>query len=251
MVGDGMKTNSILVIIPTYREYDNLCEFTQKLRAACPEASLLIVDDASGDGAPAWVRSQPQFEKDLFLIERPAKFGLATAYLDGFRWALARPFEFIVQMDADISHDPAAIPGLLQAAAEADLVLTSRYLPGGLIRNWPKRRLLLSRSAAQYVRLLTRMPFTDPTGGFKCWRRDLLEKFDFAEIQSTGYGFQIEMTHIAWRLGARIVEIPIVFEGRHAGLSKMSGPIAREAFWEVIRLALRGKGSGPVGTGAS
>jgi len=248
MAGGNMKTNSILVIIPTYREYDNLCEFTQKLWSAQPKASLLIVDDASGDGTPAWVKSQPQFGKELFLIERPAKLGLGTAYLDGFRWALTRPFEFIVQMDADLSHDPAAIPQLLAAAAEADLVLTSRYLPGGGISNWPRRRLLLSRSAACYVQLLTRMPFTDPTGGYKCWRRSLLEKFDFAEIESTGYGFQIEMTHIAWRLGARIVEVPIVFEGRHAGLSKMSGPIAREAFWEVIRLAFSGKGPGQGGT---
>jgi dolichol-phosphate mannosyltransferase len=241
MAGGGMTNKSILVIIPTYREYDNLGEFTHELWVAFPGASLLVVDDASQDGTPGWVQSQPQFGRQLFLLERPAKLGLATAYLDGFRWALGKPYDLIVQMDADLSHDPASIATLVDASREADLILGSRYLNGVRVLNWPIGRLVLSLSAAHYVRLLTGMPFTDPTSGYKCWRRELLEKFDFTKIRSTGYGFQIEMTHIAWRLGARIVEAPIIFEGRRAGLSKFSGPIAREAFWRVLRLACQGR----------
>lgn len=237
-----MKPKSILVVTPTYREFENLEEFTQALWASCPTAHCLIVDDASGDGTPEWVRRHEANGKSLFLIERPGKQGLASAYLTGFQWALEREYDVIVQMDADLSHDPASVLDLLMAeGAGADLVLGSRYLDGVRVLNWPLQRLCLSVAAGQYVRWVTGMPFTDPTGGFKCWRRSLLEAFDFSAIRSNGYAFQIEMTHTAWRLGATVTEVPIIFEDRHAGDSKMSSSIAREAVWEVLRLGLKGR----------
>lgn len=237
-----MKPKSILVVTPTYREFDNLEEFTNALWASCPTAHLLIVDDASGDGTPQWVRNQEQFGKSLFLIERSGKQGLASAYLNGFSWALERDYDVIVQMDTDLSHDPASVPDLLLAeSGGADLVLASRYLNGVRVLNWPLERLCLSVMAAHYVKIVTGMPFTDPTGGFKCWRRELLQAFDFSAIRSNGYSFQVEMTHTAWRLGAEIAEVPIIFEDRHAGDSKMSSSIAREAVWQVLRLGLKGR----------
>lgn len=238
-----MKSKSILVVTPTYREFDNLEEFTRALWSACPTAHLLVIDDASGDGTPEWVCEHEAFEKSLFLIERPGKQGLASAYLTGFKWGLECGYDVIAQMDADLSHDPSSLVDLLFAQNNgADLVLASRYLDGVRVLNWPLKRLCLSVAAAQYVRIVTGMPFTDPTGGYKCWRRELLSAFDFSKIRSNGYAFQIEMTHIAWRLGANIVEVPIIFEDRHAGASKMSAQIAREAVWQVLRMGLkRGK----------
>ena len=237
-----MKPKSILVVTPTYREFDNLEEFTSALWASCPTAHLLVVDDASGDGTPEWVRNHAHFGESLFLIERPGKQGLASAYLSGFSWALERDYDVIVQMDADLSHDPASVPDLLLAeSGGADLVLASRYLDGVRVLNWPLERLCLSVMAAHYVKIVTGMPFTDPTGGFKCWRRDLLHAFDFSAIRSSGYSFQVEMTHTAWRFGAEIAEVPIIFEDRHAGDSKMSSSIAREAVWQVLRLGVKGR----------
>lgn len=237
-----MKPKSILVVTPTYGEFDNLEEFIHALWEWCPTAHLLVVDDASGDGTPAWLKQQPEFDRALFLIERPGKQGLGSAYLQGFKWALEREYDVIVQMDADLSHDPASLPDLLLAENQgADLVLGSRYINGVRVLNWPLERLCLSVAAAHYVRLITGMPFTDPTGGYKCWRRELLTAFDFSCIRSTGYAFQIEMTHTAWRLGAEIVDVPIIFEDRQAGTSKMSAGIAREAVWEVLRLGLKGR----------
>jgi dolichol-phosphate mannosyltransferase len=238
-----MKPKSILVVIPTYSEVDNLVELTQAIQMSCPTAHVLLVDDASGDGTPEWVRGQPDYEQSLFLIERPGKRGLASAYLSGFQWGLDEGYDVIVQMDADLSHDPASIPDLLfEENKGSDLVLGSRYLDGVRVLNWPLNRLFLSVGAAQYVRWMTRMPFTDPTGGFKCWKRELLEAFDFGDVHSSGYAFQIEMTHTAWRLGAQIAEVPIIFEDRRAGSSKMTGRIAREAVWQVLRLGLKGRG---------
>jgi dolichol-phosphate mannosyltransferase len=202
---------------------------------------VLIVDDYSGDGTPDWTKAQPEYDQKLFLIQRPGKQGLGSAYFQAFGWALEKNYDYIVQMDADLSHDPHQIPELIDLARNgADLVLASRYLQGVRILNWPLRRLLLSKCASLYVRAFTGMPVTDPTGGFKCWRRELLKRFDFGWIRSTGYGFQIEMSFIAWKLGARIVEVATIFEGRHAGSSKMSPDIAREAFWLVLRLAFSG-----------
>lgn len=237
-----MKPKSILVVTPTYGEFDNLEEFTRAIWASCPTAHLLVVDDASGDGTPGWIMQQPEFGKTLFLIERPGKQGLGSAYLHGFKWALERDYDAIVQMDADLSHDPTSLPDLLFAQNNgADLVLGSRYINGVRVLNWPLNRLCLSVAAAHYVKLITGMPFTDPTGGYKCWRRELLAAFDFSQVRSTGYAFQIEMTHTAWRLGAEIDEVPIIFEDRQAGTSKMSSGIAREAVWQVLRLGLKGR----------
>ncbi len=231
-----------LVVVPTYGEYDNLKELTERIWDQIKNASVLIVDDASGDQTPAWVRNHPLYEQQLFLIARSAKLGLGTAYREGFRWGLQRAYQIMVQMDADLSHDPAAIPPMLDENEKGnDLVLASRYFKGVRVLNWPIGRLFLSMAAAQYVKLITRLPFTDPTGGFRSWRRELLGKFDFTRIRSNGYSFQIEMLYIAWSLNAAITEIPIIFEERHAGSSKMSEQIAREACWEVLRLGLQGK----------
>ncbi|HSI84459.1 MAG: polyprenol monophosphomannose synthase [Candidatus Methylacidiphilales bacterium] len=236
-MGDSDLT---LVIIPTYRERENLVEVTERLWKTDESLHLLIVDDASGDGTPEWIRQHPRFSTSLFLMERDGKQGLATAYLQGFQWALARPYQRVVQMDADLSHDPAMLPVMLaELTRDCDLVLGSRYINGVRVLNWPISRLLLSLFAAQYVRTLTRMPMTDPTGGFKCFRRNVLEKLPLTHVRSTGYAFQVEITYIAWRLGFRIREIPIVFEDRHAGTSKMSQSIAREAIWRILCLAFK------------
>ena len=233
------------IVVPTYHELENLPRFTERLWSAVPEAKLLLVDDNSGDGTPAWVKSHPQYGKALFLLERSGKLGLGTAYLAGFAWVIQRqasePCSAVVQMDADLSHDPKAVPELLQALESgSDLVLATRYRDGVRVTNWPLRRLMLSLGAGQYVRWVTGMPFTDPTGGFKAFRPDKLANLDLSQIHSDGYAFQIEVTHMAWRLGWKITEVPIIFEDRHAGVSKMSGRIVREAVWRVPWLALRG-----------
>ena len=233
------------IVVPTYRERDNLPRFTWRLWHAVPDARLLLVDDASGDGTPEWVRAQPKFGSQLFMLERAGKLGLASAYLDGFAWVLKRhaeePCSAIVQMDADLSHNPDALPEFLQALeGGADLVLATRYREGVRVTNWPLYRLLLSLGASKYVKFITGMPFTDPTGGFKAFRPDKLATLDLSQVKSGGYAFQIEVTYMAWRLGWKIEEVPIVFEDRYAGKSKMSARIVREAIWRVPWLAARG-----------
>jgi len=241
---------SPFVVVPTFHELANLPRFSERLWDAVPDARLLLVDDASGDGTPAWVRAHPRYDRSLFLLERAGKLGLGTAYVDGFSWVLQRhasePCSAVVQMDADLSHDPKSVPDLLRALeAGSDLVLATRYRDGVRVTNWPLRRLLLSLGAGQYVKWITGMPFTDPTGGFKAFRPDKLATLDLSQIHSDGYAFQIEVTHMAWRLGWKITEVPIVFEDRHAGISKMSGHIVREAVWRVPWMALRGCCSRP------
>lgn len=231
------------IVVPTYREMANLPGFTEAVWRAQPAARILIVDDASGDGAPAWIKAHAAYGRALFLIERAGKLGLGSAYLDGFRWLRSRtePIAAVVQMDADFSHDPESIGDFLKAIEEgADLVLATRYRHGVRVTNWPLSRLLLSMMAASYVRLITRMPFTDPTGGFKAFRPEKLAQLDLDRIKSDGYAFQIEVTHAAWQMGWKIVEVPITFEDRHAGTSKMSAAIVREAVWRVPWMALRG-----------
>jgi dolichol-phosphate mannosyltransferase len=240
---------SPFVVVPTYHELENLPRFTERLWAAVPDARLLLVDDASGDGTPAWVKSHPRYNKSLFLLERAGKLGLGSAYLAGFSWVVERnrtePCGAVVQMDADLSHDPNSVPELLHAIdAGSDLVLATRYRDGVRVTNWPLHRLILSMGAGMYVRCITGMPFTDPTGGFKAFRADKLAALDLTRIHSDGYAFQIEVTHTAWRQGWKISEVPIVFEDRVAGVSKMSGRIVREALWRVPWMALRGYGSG-------
>ena len=167
------------------------------------------------------------------------KSGLGRAYIAGFKWALERDYEFVFELDGDFSHNPDDIPMFLEAARDADLVLGSRYLNGIRIINWPLSRLMLSKAAAKYVKIITGMPFTDPTGGFKCFRRRTLQCLDLESVRSNGYSFQIEMTHKVWRQRMRIVEVPIIFTDRYQGSSKMSGKIVREALWMVWRLLLQ------------
>ena len=232
------------IVIPTYRELANLPVLTERLWESLPSARLLIVDDRSGDGTPDWVRAHSRFGASLFLIERAEKLGLGSAYVAGFHWVVANrtahPCSAVVQMDADLSHDPAAVKGLLEELNKGfDLVLATRYLGGVRVTNWPLSRLMLSQGAAQYVRLVTGLPVSDPTGGFKVFRPEKLAEMDLRQIHSDGYAFQIEVTYMAWRLGWKISEVPITFEGRVAGTSKMSARIVREAVWRVPWMAVR------------
>ena len=230
---------SAVVVIPTYKERENLPELLDLIWTSSPDLHVLIADDESGDGTPDYLKSRPEFGSRLFLLERRTKEGLARAYLAGFDWALQRPYDYILQMDADLSHDPLDLPRLLEQASKGDdLVLASRYCGGVRVLNWEISRLLLSLGASFYVRVLTRMPFMDPTGGFKCYRAALLRKVVGKRIFSQGYAFQIETLFRAWRLRGRIGEIPIIFGERKNGASKMSGWIALEAVWQVIRISL-------------
>ncbi len=229
----------ILIIIPTFNEAENVREIAAAVFAAAPQAEILFVDDNSPDGTGGLVEAMRQSDPRVHLLTKEQKQGLGRAYLAGFRWALERQYAYIFEMDADFSHNPAEIPAFLKAAERADLVLGSRYLNGIRIINWPLERLILSKAASLYVRLITGLPFTDPTGGFKCFRRSVLEAIDLDRIKSNGYSFQIEMTHTAWKLGFRVVEIPIVFEDRRSGHSKMNPAIVREALGMVVRLKFR------------
>jgi len=228
-----------IVIVPTYKERDNLPELLELIWKNSPELHVLISDDHSGDGAPEYLKGRPEFGTRLFLLERQAKVGLARAYLAGFDWALQQSYDYVLQMDADLSHDPLDLPRLLEQAVKGDgLVLASRYYHGVRVLNWEISRLLISLGASFYVRVLTRMPFMDPTGGFKCYHADLLRKIVRKKIQSQGYAFQIETLFWAWILGGKITEVPIIFGQRKNGASKMSGGIAVEASWQVLRISL-------------
>jgi dolichol-phosphate mannosyltransferase len=230
---------SAIVVIPTYKERDNLPDLLDLIWKGGSDIHVLIADDYSGDGTPEYLKSKPEFGSRLFLLEREGKSGLARAYLAGFDWALQRPYDYVLQMDADLSHDPVDLIKLLEQAYQGDdLVLASRYFQGVRVLNWEINRLLLSLGASFYVRVLTRMPFMDPTGGFKCYRADLLRRIVAKTIRSQGYAFQIETLFWGWMLGGRITEIPIIFGQRKNGASKMSGGIAIEASWQVVRIAL-------------
>ncbi len=228
-----------LVIVPTYNERENLAAFVAAVLAALPAAELLIVDDASPDGTGELAEALMRREPRLHLLRRRAKEGLGRAYIAGFRWALGRTYDRVLQMDADFSHNPADLPRLLAATDRADVAIGSRYCGGIRVRNWPLRRLLLSYGAGIYVRLLTRLPVMDPTGGFKCFRREVLAALPLARLSAKGYGFQIETSYAAWRMGFSLEEVPIVFADRKAGASKMSLAITCEALGLVWRLAFR------------
>jgi dolichol-phosphate mannosyltransferase len=228
-----------LIIIPTYDEKDNVGPISRAVLGLLPEANVLFVDDNSPDGTGDLLDKMHDLDPRIHVLHKPEKAGLGRAYIAGFKWALERGYDYIFEMDADFSHDPNELPNFLKAAKDADLVLGSRYVNGIRITNWPMGRLLLSKSASMYVRLLTGMPVTDPTGGFKCYRRAVLEEINLDGIQSNGYSFQVEMTHTAWELGFRIREIPITFVDRRAGYSKMSTKIFKEALWMVWKLAFR------------
>ncbi len=228
----------LLILIPTYNEKNNIAVLVESITRILPQADLLFLDDHSPDGTGAEIERHAARFPQVRVLHRPGKAGLGRAYLAGFRWALERNYAAILCMDADLSHAPEDLPSLVAALADADLVSGSRYLPGGRILNWPPSRRILSRAAALYTRLLSGMPFRDPTGGFNAYRRGLLESLDLASIDSNGYSFQIEMKHRAWMEGFVCREIPITFTERRQGKSKMSPGIVREALWVVWKLVL-------------
>lgn len=226
-----------LVIVPTYNERENIIRLIDAVLGQDPRIEVLVVDDGSPDGTGGLVDERAASDSRVHVLHRPKKMGLGTAYLAGFRWALDREYELVFEMDADFSHDPSHLPQFLESAADADLVLGSRYREGKVtVVNWPMARLMLSYSANIYARLVTGLPLYDATGGFKCFHRKVLEAIDLSDVRSNGYAFQIEMSFRAWRKGFRIVEIPIVFVDRTEGQSKMSKRIVREAIWMVWRL---------------
>lgn len=229
-----------VVIVPTYNEADNIGKLVERVLAQDPRLDILVVDDGSPDGTGKIADRIAAENPRVNAIHRAGKLGLGTAYIAGFRWALARDYAYIFEMDADFSHDPRKLPEFLEAIKNADLVLGSRYQHGQVnVVNWPMSRLFLSYSANIYARAVTGTPVFDATGGYKCFRREVLESIDLSEIQSNGYAFQIEMTFRAWKKGFRVLEIPIVFVDRTEGQSKMSKQIVREAVWMVWRLRWR------------
>jgi dolichol-phosphate mannosyltransferase len=229
-----------LVIIPTYNEINNIRRIVPQVLEQDPRIEVLVVDDGSPDGTGAAADDLAGTDQRVHVLHRPGKLGLGTAYRTGFRWALQRDYEYVFEMDCDFSHDPKHLPQFLGAAVDADLVLGSRYLEGRVtVVNWPMPRLLLSYAANIYARVVTGLRLFDATGGFKCFRRRVLEAIDLEAVGSGGYAFQIEMSFRAARKGFRIVEIPIVFVDRTDGESKMSRAIVREAIWMVWWLRLQ------------
>jgi len=231
--------NPAVVVVPTYNEKDNVQPLVQAIESACPQADVLFVDDNSPDGTGTLIDEIAKRDSRVHVLHRPHKQGLGRAYVAGFQWALQAGYQFMCEMDADFSHDPADLPRLLETAQTADLAIGSRYIGGVRVMNWPMNRLLLSKGAAIYTRAITGLPLHDPTGGFKCFRRAVLEAIDLEAICSNGYSFQIEMSHTAWQLGFKLVEIPIVFVERRAGESKMNKKIVNEARWMVWKLLFR------------
>ena len=232
--------NRTLVVVPTYNERENISPLAQRLLGLPVPVDLLVVDGNSPDGTGEIADELAAKHPQIHVLHQPEKNGLGRAYIAGFKWALERSYEFVFEMDGDFSHNPDDIPAFLKAAENADLVLGSRYSNNGVrVVNWPLQRLMLSRGAGVYVRLITGMPFSDPTGGYKCFRRRALEAIALDDIQSNGYSFQIEMTHRLWRQGIKIDEVPIIFTERVHGQSKITGKIIREAFPMVWKLWLQ------------
>jgi dolichol-phosphate mannosyltransferase len=229
-----------LIVIPTYNERQNIKAIVPLVLSKDPRIHVLVVDDGSPDGTAQEVRGAAKRHRGrVHLLERGAKMGLGTAYVQGFQWGLKRGYRHLLQMDADFSHDPAALPAFLEALGSKDVVVGTRYLGGKVsVVNWPLRRLALSMGASWYVRAVTGLPLSDCTGGFKAWRREVLEAMELDKVRSDGYSFQIEMNYKAWKKGYRLGEIPIIFIDRTEGTSKMSKAIIREAVWRVWALRL-------------
>jgi dolichol-phosphate mannosyltransferase len=227
-----------LVVMPTYNERANLPVIVPAVLAQAPGIHVLIVDDNSPDGTGRLADELAANDERIHVMHRPGKLGLGTAYIAGFKWALERDYEYVFEMDSDFSHNPEHIPQFLEEVQHCDLVLGSRYLKGVTVINWPMSRLLLSYFANKYARFITGLPFSDTTGGFKCYRRKVLDGIDLDAIRSEGYSFQIETTFRAWRKGFKVREIKIIFSDRTEGTSKMSGKIIREAVWRVWMLRL-------------
>jgi dolichol-phosphate mannosyltransferase len=228
-----------LIVIPTYNESVNVRRISEEILSLYPSIHILFVDDNSPDGTGDLIEELRTSYPGIHVLHREGKLGLGTAYIAGFKWALERPYEFIFEMDCDFSHDPKYIAKFLHVISSADLVLGSRYTSGISVINWSLYRVLLSTFATKYVRIITGMPASDATGGFKCFRRTVLEKLDLNAISSNGYSFQIELSYYAWIAGFTIREVPIVFYERAGGTSKMSGKIVREAIIVVWRLFFR------------
>jgi dolichol-phosphate mannosyltransferase len=225
-----------LIVIPTYNEHATVDVILDAIFARNLALDVLVVDDGSPDGTAERVKERAATDPRIKLIERPGKMGLGTAYVAGFKYAIANGYDIVFEMDADYSHDPADLPRLLQKIQDYDFVLGSRYINGISVVNWPLRRLLLSYFASLYTRCVTGMPIHDPTGGFKCFRIEVLKAIDLDRIRSGGYSFQIEMNFKAWKKGFRYIEIPIIFVDRRVGSSKMSRAIVREAVFMVWKL---------------
>jgi len=227
-----------IVIVPTYNEAENIANLIDKIFSVDSNLNILVVDDNSPDGTAEIVKRISEKDPRVHLIKRPGKLGLGTAYIEGFKYALANGYEAIFEMDADFSHNPEDIPRFLDALEDADLVIGSRYLTGVNVINWPLRRLMLSYFANLYTRIITGMPVRDATGGYKCFRAEALKQIDLDKIKTNGYGFQIEMNFRFWAKGFRVKEIPIVFVDRRNGVSKMNKKIILEAVFLVWKLKL-------------
>ena len=245
-----MTASENIIIIPTYNEKENISLIIHAIFKLNEPFDILVIDDGSPDGTAAIVKDlmeREPFAGHLFLVERSGKQGLGTAYITGFKWALDHPkYEYIFEMDADFSHDPADVPRLLEACRDRgnDLAIGSRYISGVNVVNWPMSRVLMSYFASKYVRLVTGIPIHDTTAGFKCYRRRVLATIPLDQIRFKGYAFQIEMKFTTYQLGFKIEEVPVIFVNRRLGESKMSGSIFSEAMWGVIQLkwdALRGR----------
>jgi dolichol-phosphate mannosyltransferase len=227
----------VWLVLPTYNEAENIEPFVEAVRAKLPaSARVLIVDDDSPDGTGDRADRLAELHENVAVLHRRRKEGLGTAYVAGFRRALAAGAGLVLEMDSDFSHDPAYLPRLLAEAERADVVLGSRYVPGGAISDWGPLRRAISRAGSAYARMVLGVDVRDLTGGFKCFRREVLESIDLDSVQAHGYAFQVEMTYRAIQAGFQVVEVPIVFRDRHAGSSKMDSSIVAEAAWQVPRL---------------
>jgi dolichol-phosphate mannosyltransferase len=223
----------VLVVIPTYNEADNIREIIKRLRAAVPEVEVLVADDASPDGTGEIADELAADDDHIHVMHRAGKAGLGAAYIAGFGWATDAGYDVVVEMDADGSHAPEELPRLLTALRSADVTIGSRWVPGGKVLNWPKRRLALSRGANLYTRIAIGMPVADATAGFRAYRMTALNKLDLASVASQGYCFQVDLTWQAYRAGLQIVEVPITFVERERGQSKMDSKVVAEAYWRV------------------
>jgi dolichol-phosphate mannosyltransferase len=232
-VSPAEPVGGVLVIVPTYNERDNIQPIVERVRDAYPGADVLVVDDASPDGTGELAEKLAVEDSQVHVLHRPGKAGLGAAYIAGFSWGLAEGYDVLVEMDADGSHAPEQLPRLLAALTDADLVLGSRWVHGGAVVNWPRSRELLSRGGNLYTRLALGVPLRDATGGYRAYRRAVLERIDYSAVASQGYCFQVDLAWKAMRAGFRVTEVPITFVERQRGESKMSGAIVREALLRV------------------
>ncbi len=239
-----MSSPKVLIIVPTYNERENIVLILPKIRTKLPDAHILVVDDSSPDGTSQCVKELSQSMDNIFILDREKKEGLGRAYISGFKWALERDYDLIFEMDADFSHDPKYLPEFIKTAENADLVIGSRYISGVNVVNWPMHRLLISYFGNIGARIIAGIPVKDCTGGFKCFRRNVLQSLNLNRVGSSGYSFQVEMNYLVWKMGFNIVEIPIVFTDRQFGVSKMSTKIVREALvllWKLRFMSIFSK----------